>query len=133
VDVVPDVEYPSADGPMPGYLAVPSGEGPWPGVVVVHDAMGMTTDLRLITVRFVAARDHLSADTRCTGRIGSVGFCMGPGHPSWLRCPILVPWSPATAHAIACCVVRRPGWNPSSALATSTGTSRSIRTSATDS
>jgi carboxymethylenebutenolidase len=157
VDVVPDVEYPSADGPMPGYLAVPSGEGPWPGVVVVHDAMGMTTDLRRITVRFaahgylalapalyrrgrriacvvstfrsltsgagggidaiVAARDHLSADTRCAGRIGSVGFCMGggfclqlaplglfdaappitgPGHPSWLRCPIPVPWSPAT-------------------------------------
>jgi carboxymethylenebutenolidase len=119
VDIVPDIEYPSADGPLPGYLAVPAGEGPWPGVVVVHDAIGMTADLRRITDRFaahghlalapalyrrgwrigcvvstfrslttgagggidaiVAARDHLSADTRCTGRIGSVGFCMGGG------------------------------------------------------
>lgn len=42
---MPSVTIPRPGGGMRAHLAVPESGGPWPGVVVVHDALGMTTDL----------------------------------------------------------------------------------------
>ena len=116
---MPDLTYPAPAGRLPAYLAVPEGSGPWPGVVVIHDAFGLSADVKRITDRLadagyltlapalfrrgfrpkcvvstmralssgggdavddlVAAREHLAGDDRCTGKVGSVGFCMGGG------------------------------------------------------
>jgi carboxymethylenebutenolidase len=41
-----DVRVAVARGDLRCYLARPTGQGPWPGALVLHDALGMTPDLR---------------------------------------------------------------------------------------
>ncbi|MDX1889429.1 dienelactone hydrolase family protein [Mycolicibacterium sp. 050158] len=52
---MPDVAFPAPAGPVSGYLSVPDGPGPWPGVVIVHDALGLTTDVKRIADRMAGA------------------------------------------------------------------------------
>jgi carboxymethylenebutenolidase len=43
---MPDTHYDTPNGRLRGYLAPPAGEDPRPGIVLIHEAYGMTDDIR---------------------------------------------------------------------------------------
>jgi carboxymethylenebutenolidase len=50
-----DVTFDAPAGALPGYLAQPTAQGPVPGVVVIHDAFGLSGDIKRICDRLAAA------------------------------------------------------------------------------
>jgi carboxymethylenebutenolidase len=54
---MPEINFSAAAvGELSGYHAAPAdGDGPWPGVVVLHEAFGLTADIREQADRFAAA------------------------------------------------------------------------------
>lgn len=69
VPAMPELAIPSAAGAVPSYVTEPSCPGPWPGVVVVHDALGMSADLREQT-HWLAQHGFLAAAPDLFGRGG---------------------------------------------------------------
>ena len=49
------ITFEPPNGELPAYFATPEGDGPWPGVVIVHDAFGLTSDIRRIADRVAGA------------------------------------------------------------------------------
>lgn len=54
-DVVIPTEIPTSTRGLTGVLAVPDGAGPWPAVVMVHEAFGLTDEMRTQVVRLASA------------------------------------------------------------------------------
>ena len=65
---MPELIYPASSGELRAYLALPIGEGPWPGVVVIHDAVGLSDDIREQADRLAAARYLAFAPDLYSGR-----------------------------------------------------------------
>ncbi|HEY1618063.1 MAG TPA: dienelactone hydrolase family protein [Streptosporangiaceae bacterium] len=83
---MPDSTFPAPGGAAAGYLAVPAGTGPWPGVVVIHEAFGLTGEMRAAAwlrrgggeLRAGAEGRRGAAGRRLPGR-GQL-WRQGPGH-----------------------------------------------------
>jgi carboxymethylenebutenolidase len=66
---VTDVRIEVSGGELRCFLACPAGSGPWPAVLVLHDALGMTPDLRA-QAEWLAGAGYLALapDLYSTGR-----------------------------------------------------------------
>lgn len=60
MDSIQEIQVSGKHGPVPVYAVTPDGEAPGPGVIVVHDALGMTTDLRN-QAKWLAEAGYLAA------------------------------------------------------------------------
>jgi carboxymethylenebutenolidase len=57
---MPDIAFPAVGREWRGQLSVPSAQpGPWPGIVVIHEAFGLTDDMRR-TADEIAAHGYLA-------------------------------------------------------------------------
>jgi carboxymethylenebutenolidase len=52
---MPKIKFDAPAGALPGYLAEPADDGPWPGIVVIHDAFGLSADVKRICRRLAEA------------------------------------------------------------------------------
>ena len=97
-----DVTITTPTHQLRSYLAQPAGEGPWPGVIVLHDAAGMSNDLRQQADWLAGAGYQGISPSRPTS---------SPGGGGWPLCgPRSAICRPAGARASPTSRPRASGW-----------------------